>query len=66
MSDTILIRTYGRLLLAPLSETFGRKPVYLVCFGIFTFLQIPTALSPNIAVLITFRSLAGFFGSIFP
>ncbi|KAF7884283.1 uncharacterized protein EAF02_004619 [Botrytis sinoallii] len=54
----------GPLLLAPLSETFGRKPVYLICFGIFTLLQIPTALSPNIATLITFRSIAGFFGSV--
>ncbi|PQE27460.1 hypothetical protein CJF31_00009072 [Rutstroemia sp. NJR-2017a BVV2] len=54
----------GPLLLAPLSETFGRKPLYLICFTIFTLLQIPTALSPNIAVLITFRTIAGFFGSV--
>ncbi|KAH3914566.1 hypothetical protein HBH56_090960 [Parastagonospora nodorum] len=54
----------GPLLLAPLSETFGRRVVYLTCFSIFTLLQIPTALAPNIAFLITVRSVAGFFGSV--
>ncbi|KAH6095324.1 hypothetical protein HBI65_113150 [Parastagonospora nodorum] len=54
----------GPLLLAPLSETFGRRVVYPTCFSIFTLLQIPTALAPNIAFLITVRSVAGFFGSV--
>jgi multidrug resistance protein len=54
----------GPLLLAPLSETFGRRNVYLTCFSVFTLLQIPTALAPNIAFLITVRSIAGFFGSV--
>ena len=53
----------GPLILAPLSETFGRKPLYLICFTVFTLLQIPTALSPNLPCLITMRTLAGFFGS---
>ncbi|KAI4673195.1 uncharacterized protein J4E88_008807 [Alternaria novae-zelandiae] len=54
----------GPLILAPLSETFGRRKIYLVCFSIFTLLQIPAALAPNIAFLITVRSIAGFFGSV--
>lgn len=54
----------GPLVLAPLSETFGRKPLYLVCFTIFTLLQIPTALAKTLPVLITLRTIAGFFGSI--
>jgi multidrug resistance protein len=54
----------GPLLLAPLSETFGRRVIYLTCFSIFTLLQIPAALAPNIAFLITIRSIAGFFGSV--
>lgn len=53
----------GPLLLAPLSETFGRKPVYLICFTIFTLLQIPTALAQTLPVLIFLRTIAGFFGS---
>ena len=54
----------GPLILAPLSETFGRRRLYLVCFTIFALLQIPTALSPNVATLICVRTISGFFGSI--
>lgn len=53
----------GPLVLAPLSETFGRRSLYLVCFSIFALLQIPTALSPNVACLIAVRTISGFFGS---
>lgn len=53
----------GPLILAPLSETFGRRKLYLICFSIFALLQIPTALSPNVATLIAVRALSGFFGS---
>jgi multidrug resistance protein len=53
----------GPLILAPLSETFGRKPVYVVGFTIFTLTQIPCALSTNVNMLIGFRFLSGFFGS---
>ena len=54
----------GPLILAPLSETFGRRKLYLVCFAIFAFLQIPTALSPNVGALIGVRTISGFFGSM--
>jgi len=54
----------GPLLLAPLSETFGRRKLYVICFSMFTLLQIPTALAPNIATLIAMRTISGFFGSV--
>jgi predicted MFS family arabinose efflux permease len=54
----------GPLILAPLSETFGRRHLYHVCFGIFTLLQIPAALSPNVETLIFVRTVTGFFGSM--
>ncbi|KAL9606111.1 MAG: hypothetical protein Q9179_000737 [Wetmoreana sp. 5 TL-2023] len=54
----------GPLILAPLSETFGRRNLYLICFSIFALLQIPTALSPNVQTLIAVRSVSGFFGSV--
>jgi len=55
----------GPLILAPLSETFGRRALYLICFSIFALLQIPTALSPNVESLIAVRTISGFFGSMF-
>ena len=54
----------GPLILAPLSETFGRRVLYLTCFTCFTLLQIPSALTPNIETLIVVRTLSGFFGSV--
>lgn len=60
----VIMLGLGPLLIAPLSETLGRRVVYNFCFGVFTLLQIPAALAPNIAVLIIVRTLAGFFGSV--
>ncbi|KAK3701217.1 hypothetical protein LTR37_015596 [Vermiconidia calcicola] len=60
----VIMLGIGPLILAPLSETFGRRPLYLVCFGMFTLLQIPAALTPNIETLIAVRTLSGFFGSV--
>lgn len=54
----------GPLIIAPLSETFGRKKLYIICFGIFALLQIPTALSPNVGFLIAMRTISGLFGSV--
>lgn len=55
---------FGPLVLAPLSETFGRRRLYIVCFSIFSLLQIPTALSPNVKTLVAIRTVSGFFGSV--
>ena len=60
----IIFMGIGPLILAPLSETFGRRKVYIICFTIFSLLQIPTALAPNIATLIAIRTIAGFFGAV--
>lgn len=53
----------GPVILAPLSETFGRRPVYFWCYGLFCLLQIPTALSPNVETLVVLRVFCGFLGS---
>lgn len=60
----VIMLGLGPLFLAPLSETFGRRKLYMVCFTVFTLLQIPSALSPNIETLIAMRTIAGFFGSV--
>lgn len=50
----------GSLLLAPLSEMYGRRPVYLIAVALFTILIIPCALSNNLAQILVMR----FFGAI--
>ena len=54
----------GPLLLAPMSETFGRRKLYLSRFFVFSILQIPTALAPDITSFLVLRILAGFFGRV--
>ncbi|EME86461.1 uncharacterized protein MYCFIDRAFT_45414 [Pseudocercospora fijiensis CIRAD86] len=54
----------GPLFHAPMSETFGRRIVYLISLCIFTLLQIPVALSPNVESFIVLRTLSGFFASV--
>ena len=65
LSLYVLAYGLGPLLFSPLSEipSIGRNPPYMVSFGIFVILCIPTALVDNIAGLLVLRFLQGFFGS---
>ncbi|KAK3398802.1 major facilitator superfamily domain-containing protein [Sordaria brevicollis] len=56
----------GPLYLAPLSELYGRRAIYLSCFAMFTVFNICCAVSPNIAALTVFRLFAGMAGSAGP
>lgn len=38
----VMMLGVGPLFLAPMSETFGRRPIFLICLAVFTLLQIPT------------------------
>lgn len=48
---------------APLSEMFGRRPIFLVSLGVYTLFQIGNALAPNIAGTILFRFFGGTFAA---
>ncbi|KPI36534.1 putative MFS-type transporter [Cyphellophora attinorum] len=49
----------GSLVLAPISETYGRKPVYAIAMFVFVVLVIPCALAKDITTIIVVR----FFGA---
>lgn len=49
----------GPLVFAPLSELFGRKPVYVVTMGIAVILVIPCATARSIGTLIACRLIDG-------
>ncbi|KAF2143070.1 uncharacterized protein K452DRAFT_225726 [Aplosporella prunicola CBS 121167] len=65
LSMYVLAYGIGPLLWSPLSEipSIGRNPPYLITFGIFVVLIVPTALAPNFDTLIAMRFLLGWFGS---
>ncbi|RAK96483.1 MFS general substrate transporter [Aspergillus ibericus CBS 121593] len=56
----------GPLGVAPCSEIFGRRPVYTICFAIFTLLNVGCALVHNMPGLVILRFLAGVAGSAGP
>jgi hypothetical protein len=63
VSVYVLGFTFGPLFFAPLSEIYGRLPIYHICnFGFLAF-TIACALSTNLNMLIGFRFLEGVFGS---
>lgn len=55
----------GPLIFSPLSEIpfVGRNVPYILTFGMFVILCVPTALVDNFAGLLVLRFLQGFFGS---
>ncbi|THH04362.1 hypothetical protein EW145_g5577 [Phellinidium pouzarii] len=55
----------GPLLLGPLSEFYGRNPVYWVSYFLFFVFSFPVAFAPNITVFLIFRFIGGFAGSAF-
>lgn len=63
VSVYILGFAFGPLVVAPLSEIYGRSPVYHVCnIGFLAFL-VACALAPTLDTLIVFRFFSGAFGS---
>jgi MFS family permease len=50
----------GSVVLAPLSEMYGRRPIYLVAMAMFGILTIPCALAPSLEAIFVTR----FFGAI--
>ncbi|KAF7553385.1 hypothetical protein G7Z17_g3675 [Cylindrodendrum hubeiense] len=53
---------FGPLLVAPLSEMYGRNPLYHVCNVLFVVFNVACAKAPSLASLIIFRFLAGLAG----
>jgi hypothetical protein len=50
----------GSVILAPLSEMYGRRPIYLVAMAMFAVLTIPCALATSLEAILITR----FFGAI--
>ncbi|KAK9319364.1 major facilitator superfamily domain-containing protein [Lipomyces orientalis] len=53
----------GPLAWSPLSEQYGRRPIYFISLGLYTIFNIPCALAPNIGGLLVCRFLCGVFAS---
>jgi hypothetical protein len=52
----------GPLLISPLSEIYGRRPVYMVCNAGFIIFTVACAVASSMPQLIVFRFFSGCFG----
>lgn len=55
---------FRSMLLAPLSEYFGRTPVYLSTYLISTLFLLGTPIMPTIVGFMILRFIVGFFCSV--
>ncbi|EFQ90423.1 hypothetical protein PTT_12998 [Pyrenophora teres f. teres 0-1] len=55
----------GPMVLSPLSEFYGRRPIYICSFTFFLIWLIPCALARNIETMLVARFLDGLAGSAF-
>lgn len=53
----------GPLVWGPLSEQYGRRPILLFSFVVYTGFQVGSALSKNTASVLIFRFLGGTFAA---
>ena len=53
------------MILGPLSEFYGRRPIYITAFIFFAIWLIPCALAPNIQTMLVARFFDGLSGSAF-
>jgi len=63
VSVYVLGYAFGPLIIAPLSELYGRLIIYPVCNVMFVIVTVACAVSSNLNMLIGFRFLEGTFGS---
>ncbi|EFW22052.1 MFS multidrug transporter [Coccidioides posadasii str. Silveira] len=65
LSTFILGLGTGPLFLAPLSEFFGRRIIYIISFSCFVVWLVPCAVAQNIATMVISRFFNGLSGSAF-
>lgn len=53
----------GSLILAPLSEMYGRRPVYIIALSCFVLFCMASALAKNIETILVTRFFGAFCGS---
>ncbi|KAF9520872.1 hypothetical protein BS47DRAFT_1357256 [Hydnum rufescens UP504] len=63
MKNTLAFQRRGPLLWGPLSETYGRRPIFIISFFMSTLFQMACALSKNTASMLIFRFLGGCFAA---
>ncbi|OQE32005.1 hypothetical protein PENSTE_c001G00580 [Penicillium steckii] len=65
LSSFVLGLGLGPLLTSPLSEWYGRRPIYVFAWSLFVIWNVVTAVAQNIQTVIVSRFFTGFAGGTF-
>ncbi|PTB77834.1 MFS general substrate transporter [Trichoderma longibrachiatum ATCC 18648] len=65
LSTFVLGIAVGPMLLSPMSEFYGRRPVYLVSWTMYVIWLVPAAVARGVATIIVARFFDGLAGSAF-
>jgi MFS family permease len=63
LSLYVLGLAFGPMTLAPLSEYYGRRPIYIVSYGLFLLLLLATSYVESLAPFLVLRFFSGYFSS---
>ncbi|KAF2866124.1 major facilitator superfamily domain-containing protein [Massariosphaeria phaeospora] len=63
LSVYVLGLAFGPMSLAPLSEYYGRRPVYVISYAIFLLLLLGTACVESLPAFLALRFFSGYFSS---
>ncbi|GAA5961046.1 hypothetical protein JCM3765_006513 [Sporobolomyces pararoseus] len=64
LSTYLIGYSVGPFFVAPLSETYGRRPLFIAGLVCFTAFMTATGASPNYGALLAFRFLSGVSGAV--
>ncbi|KAG9250571.1 MFS multidrug transporter [Emericellopsis atlantica] len=64
MTTYLLGLACGSVVLAPMSELFGRRIVYLICLVAWAVLVVPSGVAQNFATILASRFFCAFFGAV--
>ncbi|KAG6028457.1 hypothetical protein E4U41_000665 [Claviceps citrina] len=64
MTTYLLGLAAGSLVVAPLSEVYGRRRVYIVCLLVWAVLIVPCGLAKSLTTIIVVRYIGAFFGAV--
>ncbi|KAH0599229.1 hypothetical protein MHUMG1_03346 [Metarhizium humberi] len=64
MTTYLLGLAAGSLVVAPLSELYGRQIIYIVCLCLWAVLIIPCGLANSLTTIIVVRFIGAFFGAV--
>lgn len=65
LSSFVLGISIGPMIFGPLSEFYGRRPIYLVSWFLFLLWIVPSAVAKNLATMVVARFFDGLAGSAF-